>query len=307
MPPQVRRQPPHLFDQRAGNRVGLVPVGQRDDHRIAGGAVDEGDRGWGALRTRDHPPSGRPPPGCRPRSAARGMETMFRIRPRPCEDRLPRGRQSGGHSANGETCWRRIHSATACTHRGRSTRARPASPRHRDTRAAATGRFAAVTNRHPAWRRPRPATRRSRPVCSVSGAGPARTRPRRPPVPVRVAATVASDLPRYRRRRSVDAPGDRSCGEAGRDPTRDLLTLGQGQMIGPALPRDRRDPARLTQESPDPGHRLTQRALHLSDRITTTPHRPDQILLLDTNPTGPTPIPTSISTSSSACGDALTG
>jgi hypothetical protein len=41
--------------------------------------------------------------------------------------------------------------------------------------------------------------------------------------------------------------------------------------------------------------RLTQRALHLTDRITMPPHRPDQILLFNTNPTGPTPIPTSTS------------
>jgi hypothetical protein len=35
-----------VFDQRAGHHVGLVPVGQGDDHRVAGGAVDEGgDRG----------------------------------------------------------------------------------------------------------------------------------------------------------------------------------------------------------------------------------------------------------------------
>ena len=53
-------------------------------------------------------------------------------------------------------------------------------------------------------------------------------------------------------------------------------------MIGPALPKNRRDPARFTQEPPNPGHRLTQRALHVSDRNTTTPHRPDQFLLLDT-------------------------
>ena len=45
-PPQVCRQPSHVVDQRAGHRVGLVAVGQRDDHRVAGGAVDEGgDRG----------------------------------------------------------------------------------------------------------------------------------------------------------------------------------------------------------------------------------------------------------------------
>ena len=55
-------------------------------------------------------------------------------------------------------------------------------------------------------------------------------------------------------------------------------------MIGPALPRDRRDSARLTQVPPDPRQRLTQRALHLPDRITTPPHRPDQLLLFDTKP-----------------------
>ena len=36
------RQAPHVCDQRGGHRVGLVPVGQRDNHRVAGGAVDEG-------------------------------------------------------------------------------------------------------------------------------------------------------------------------------------------------------------------------------------------------------------------------
>jgi hypothetical protein len=55
-------------------------------------------------------------------------------------------------------------------------------------------------------------------------------------------------------------------------------------MIEPAPPRDRRDPARFTQVPPDPRQRLTQRALHLADRITTPPHRPDQILLFDAKP-----------------------
>ena len=41
-PPQVARQAPHLFDQRVGDRVGFVPVGQRDDHRVAGGAIHQG-------------------------------------------------------------------------------------------------------------------------------------------------------------------------------------------------------------------------------------------------------------------------
>ena len=41
-PPQLCRQTSHVFDQRGGHRVGLVPVGQRDDHRVAGGTVDEG-------------------------------------------------------------------------------------------------------------------------------------------------------------------------------------------------------------------------------------------------------------------------
>jgi len=36
--------------------------------------------------------------------------------------------------------------------------------------------------------------------------------------PVRIAATIAGNLSRYRRRRPVNAPGDRSCGQAGSDP-----------------------------------------------------------------------------------------
>jgi len=55
-------------------------------------------------------------------------------------------------------------------------------------------------------------------------------------------------------------------------------------MTGPAPPRDRRDSSRFTQVPPDPGQRLTQRALHLADWITTPPHHPDQILLFDTKP-----------------------
>jgi hypothetical protein len=42
------RQAPHVVDQRGGHRVGLVPVGQRNDHRVAGGAVDEGGDRRGA-------------------------------------------------------------------------------------------------------------------------------------------------------------------------------------------------------------------------------------------------------------------
>jgi hypothetical protein len=55
-------------------------------------------------------------------------------------------------------------------------------------------------------------------------------------------------------------------------------------MTDSALPRDRRDPARFTQVPPDPRQRLTQSTLHLPDRITTPPHRPDQFLLFDTKP-----------------------
>jgi hypothetical protein len=43
-PPRVCRQLAHAFDQHAGHRVGLVPVGSRDDHGVAGGAVDGGWR-----------------------------------------------------------------------------------------------------------------------------------------------------------------------------------------------------------------------------------------------------------------------
>jgi hypothetical protein len=36
-----------VVDQRAGHRVGLVAIGQRHDHRVTGGAVNEGgDRRW---------------------------------------------------------------------------------------------------------------------------------------------------------------------------------------------------------------------------------------------------------------------
>ena len=38
----MHRKAPHLFDQRVGDRVGFVPVGQRDDHRVAGGAIHQG-------------------------------------------------------------------------------------------------------------------------------------------------------------------------------------------------------------------------------------------------------------------------
>ena len=55
-------------------------------------------------------------------------------------------------------------------------------------------------------------------------------------------------------------------------------------MTDSAPPRDRRDPARFTQVASDPRQRLTQRALHLADRIPTPPHRPDQRLLFDVKP-----------------------
>jgi hypothetical protein len=55
-------------------------------------------------------------------------------------------------------------------------------------------------------------------------------------------------------------------------------------MTDSAPPRDRRDTARFTQVPPDPRQRLTQRALHLAERITTPPHRPNQRLLFDVKP-----------------------
>jgi hypothetical protein len=55
-------------------------------------------------------------------------------------------------------------------------------------------------------------------------------------------------------------------------------------MTDSAPSRDRRDPTRFTQVPPDPRQRLTQRALHLADRITPPPHRPNQRLLLDVKP-----------------------
>ena len=55
-------------------------------------------------------------------------------------------------------------------------------------------------------------------------------------------------------------------------------------MTDSAPPRDRRHPARFTQVSPDPRQRLTQRALHLANRIATPPHRPNQSLLFDVKP-----------------------
>ena len=84
-----------------------------------------------ALRTRDLPPNVRPPHGCRPRRVARGwrrcagsgrdrMSTSCRV-----------AVESNACFADGGTCWRRTLSATACTHHGRSIRARPASPHHR--------------------------------------------------------------------------------------------------------------------------------------------------------------------------------
>jgi hypothetical protein len=110
--------------------------------------------------------------------------------------------------------------------------------------------------------------------------------------PVRVAATIADDLPSHRRR-PVDPTSDRSRRQACRDPTRHFFTLDQGHMTGPALPPNRRDPTRLTQEPPDPRQRFAQRALHFPDRITTAPHHPQQILLLDAEPDRTTPSPAS--------------
>ena len=92
---------------------------------------------------------------------------------------------SDDHCADGETCWHRMPSVTACTHHGRWIRARPACPRHRDAPAAATRRSAVATNRHPVWRRPHPLAPHSPPACSLSGAAPGRTRQRRRPMPGR--------------------------------------------------------------------------------------------------------------------------
>ena len=139
----------------------------------------------GALRTRDHPPNGRPPAGCRPRSVAHGW--------RPCcgsgRDRANASFRaavgSNARSADGETCWRQTLSATAYTGHDRSIHGRSASPRHRETPAAATGRSAAVTNRRPACRRPHHVAPGWSRACLVSGAAPARTPPRRRPMPGR--------------------------------------------------------------------------------------------------------------------------
>jgi len=152
------------------------------------------------------------------------------------------GLVSDDHYADGETYWRRAPSVTACTHHGRSIRARP----HQ--------RFIGILPPQPLgdllwrpiviqfggdhtrqlrirrqlahFRAPRPAERDS-----VGGQRP-----------VDIAATVAADLPRYRRRRSIDAPGDRACRQARRDPACDLLPLDHGQMIGPPPSRNRRNP-----------------------------------------------------------------
>ncbi len=127
-----------------------------------------------ALRTRDHPPSVRPPAGCRPRSVARGW--------RPCSgsgrDRATASFRaavgSNGQSADSGTCWRQTLSATACTGHGRSIHGRSTSPRHRETPAAATARSAAVTNHRPACRRPTPGTHRGH-HCGQSPAIPSTT------------------------------------------------------------------------------------------------------------------------------------
>jgi len=37
----VGGQRAHLLDHRGGDRLGLIPVGERDDHRVAGSAIDQ--------------------------------------------------------------------------------------------------------------------------------------------------------------------------------------------------------------------------------------------------------------------------
>ena len=104
------------------------------------------------------------------------------------------------HRSDGETCCRRVPSATA-VHVTVDGFVR--DPRHRNAPAAATGRSAVSTNRHQVWHRPSPPTPHSRPACSLSDAAPARTQPYRQPAPVCGAATIADDVPRHRRREST--------------------------------------------------------------------------------------------------------
>ena len=71
--------------------------------------------------------------------------------------------------------------------------------------------------------------RTSRPVkCSSIGSQRA----------VRVTATIASDLPRHRRRWPAETISDRSRGQACCDPPGNFFTFDQRQMIGPPSPRN---------------------------------------------------------------------
>jgi len=68
------------------NRVGLIALGQRHDHRVTGGAVNEGgDRRWAHSEHEIALPMAGHLPGGPPRSVACGWRPCLRIWPRPCE------------------------------------------------------------------------------------------------------------------------------------------------------------------------------------------------------------------------------
>ncbi len=107
---------------------------------------------------------------------------MFLMRPRPWEASCRAGGGSDAHCATGETCSRRTPSVTACTGRGRSSRATPATPAHPGAAGEAAPRSAAATSPGPAKRPPAPAAQDWLPACSASDARPgSRRRHQRPP------------------------------------------------------------------------------------------------------------------------------
>ena len=219
-PPQVSRRPAQAGDHGWRHRVGLVTVGQRHHDACSGW---RGRRAWPRRRWACSEHEITLPMAGHQADVGLGRPLPDGDHVRICRVRANASCRAAAGSddrcADGGTWWRQTLSATAYTDHGRSIHERSASPRLRQTPVAATGRSVAVTNR-------RPVSRPTTPRSCVLVAELARFRAPRPlerghvgdHCPVPIAATIAGDLPRYRRGRSANAPGDRPRRQASGDP-----------------------------------------------------------------------------------------
>src|ERR1700744_281446 len=132
---------------------------------------------------------------------------------------------SGDHCADGETCWCRTPSVTACTHPGRSfvrdahrriARILPPQPLGDLLWRPIVIQFGGDHTRQLRIRRQLAHFRAPRPVEPGSVGNQC---------PGGLAAPVAADLSRYRRRRPIEATGDRACRQARKTTYESLETL----------------------------------------------------------------------------------